>query len=140
MSRTAPPNPRKIMRCFRRVNSTSLRNPYVHVCSRTIDRQHAICQRLLLKTGHERLKYRSHCQSVSLTAGFEQNQIVHFPSPQSLPSLSFAHPFHTTPLIVGVNNFMRIRIAPDNVFGSSRSLALPRVANESLSPLPKAFR
>lgn len=34
---------------------------------------------------------------------------------------------------------MRIRIAPDTVFGSSHSLAFPRVANESLSPLPKAF-
>lgn len=53
--RTAPLNLRKIMRCFRRIKfNRSLRNPYVHVCSRTIDRQYAICQRLLLKTGRKR--------------------------------------------------------------------------------------
>lgn len=87
-----------------------------------------------------KIKYRTIPITLSKPPTSNKIKSSTFPPP-ILSTLSFVFPplLYLPPLIIDVNNFMRIRIAPDNVFGSSRSLALPRVANESLSPLPKAF-
>lgn len=96
------------------------------------------------QNGSQKIKYRT-IPITLLKRVINRRLRIKSNRPLSLPQLyppflSFSLPSYSTPLIIDVNiNFVRIRIAPDNVFGSNHSLALPRVANESLSPLPKAF-
>lgn len=128
------------MRCFRRVNSTAVYEIRMYMCAAEQSTANMQFAKDFFSKPVAKDKIPYDTDHIIKTASLEENQIVHFPSPNLIhPLFRFPSPSIFTPLIIDVNNFMRIRIAPDNVFGSSRSLALPRVANESLSPLPKAF-